>query len=394
MPTFAGFLHTAAGAADDGKTINLLARNTTTPALATTTTDSNGFWQIVHGTEGLFDLEVVIDSNNKFRIKYDDSFQVELGEFGQLFLRGTDDAFTLEFQSTPTASRIVTFPDATDTAVLLAETQTLTNKTLTTPTITTPDIDGGTIDNAVIGGSTPAAATVTILTTTGNAVIAAGASLLFGAISVLVDSPAGTMTLSNIDAIDATTETTLEAAIDSLANLTVVGTVVTGTWEADVVDVTRGGTGLADPTDHLLLVGSGASDMSTVAIGTSGQVLTSQGAGADPTFTNITSGSVATGTYTGDGTTDQGITGVGFLPKVLWVWRRQTAASAAPIPFWTTTEQVDNSANGLATRQTTDAVTFEHAIISLDADGFSVDDNGADDPPNINGVTYEFWAIG
>lgn len=69
--------------------------------------------------------------------------------------------------------------------------------------------------------------------------IAASGSLAFGAVTILADS-AGTTTLSNIDALDATTEATIEAAIDTLANLTAaaalvtVGTVTTGTWGADL----------------------------------------------------------------------------------------------------------------------------------------------------------------
>ena len=56
-------------------------------------------------------------------------------------------------------------------------------------------------------------------------------SLALGGISQMSNS-AGTTTLQNIDAIDATTETTFEAAIDSLTNLTVVGTLVTGNADA------------------------------------------------------------------------------------------------------------------------------------------------------------------
>ena len=49
----------------------------------------------------------------------------------------------------------------------------------------------------------------------------AGTSIMsVGGANILVDSPRGTMTLSNIDALDATTETTIENAIDSLPNLT------------------------------------------------------------------------------------------------------------------------------------------------------------------------------
>lgn len=114
MPEFAGFVQTAAGAPNVGLTVNLYARNDHAGSVAaTTTTDSNGYWTISHGTEGLFDVEIVIDASNKFRRRYDDEFQVSLGEFGELFLRGTDDAFTLEFQSVPSESRIATFPDNT-----------------------------------------------------------------------------------------------------------------------------------------------------------------------------------------------------------------------------------------------------------------------------------------
>ena len=54
----------------------------------------------------------------------------------------------------------------------------------------------------------------------------------------------GTLTLTNIDGIDATTESTFETAIDSLTNLTAVGEIVTGTWSATAIAVNKGGTGL------------------------------------------------------------------------------------------------------------------------------------------------------
>ena len=54
----------------------------------------------------------------------------------------------------------------------------------------------------------------------------------------------GTLTLTNIDAIDGTTEATFENAIDSLANLTTIGTITTGTWNATAIAVNKGGTGL------------------------------------------------------------------------------------------------------------------------------------------------------
>lgn len=78
--------------------------------------------------------------------------------------------------------------------------------------------------------------------------------------SVPFSDSSGTLTLQNIDAIDNTTETTLEAAIDSLTNLTKVGTVTVGTWNSDVISATYGGTGLSSP-------------------GSSGHILTSTGSG-------------------------------------------------------------------------------------------------------------------
>lgn len=58
-------------------------------------------------------------------------------------------------------------------------------------------------------------------TTTDTLAVAASGKFAFGAVNILDDS-AGTTTLSNIDALDATTEATIEAAIDTLANLTSV----------------------------------------------------------------------------------------------------------------------------------------------------------------------------
>lgn len=59
----------------------------------------------------------------------------------------------------------------------------------------------------------------TTLSDVGALNLPASGSVAFNSISILSDS-AGTTTLANIDALDATTEATVEAAIDTLANLT------------------------------------------------------------------------------------------------------------------------------------------------------------------------------
>ena len=73
--------------------------------------------------------------------------------------------------------------------------------------------------------------------------IDASNSFSIASTDVIADS-AGTATLSNIDALDAITETTVEAAIDSLPNVTTaaalstVGVIGSGTWQGTAVDGT------------------------------------------------------------------------------------------------------------------------------------------------------------
>tara|TARA_R100000808_G_scaffold23356_1_gene51753 strand:- start:2444 stop:4129 length:1686 start_codon:yes stop_codon:yes gene_type:complete len=71
-------------------------------------------------------------------------------------------------------------------------------------------------------------------TFTGHVVFAESTSVKCGSNAILSDS-SGTMTLSNIDALDATTEATIESAIDTLSNLTSVGTIGTGTWQGTAI---------------------------------------------------------------------------------------------------------------------------------------------------------------
>ena len=88
---------------------------------------------------------------------------------------------------------------------------------------------------------------------TGNTGLTVGSSVPFS------DS-SGTLTLQNVDALDNTTEATLEAAIDTLSNLVTVGTIGSGTWQGTPITSVYGGTGL---TSH----------------GSSGQILVSTGSG-------------------------------------------------------------------------------------------------------------------
>ena len=72
--------------------------------------------------------------------------------------------------------------------------------------------------------------------------------------------------------------------------LTTLGTVATGVWEATVVTVTFGGSGRASATAFGVICGgttTTGAHQSIASVGTSGQVLTSNGVGALPTMQTI-----------------------------------------------------------------------------------------------------------
>lgn len=88
------------------------------------------------------------------------------------------------------------------------------------------------------------------------------------------------------------------------ANITAVGTVTSGTWNATDIAVADGGTGRSSHTAYAVLCGgttTTGSQQSIASVGTSGQVLTSNGAGSLPTMQDISVNIqkfTANGTYT------------------------------------------------------------------------------------------------
>ena len=104
---------------------------------------------------------------------------------------------------------------------------------------------------------------------------------------------------------------------------------------------------------------------------------------------------IKTGTYTGDGTTGQAITGVGFQPKYVKIFIYNAFGGVLD-----SFELIDGFASGFSQRNygtiggSTATYQNPNMIISLDADGFSVDDGGIDDHPNKDEVVYLYLAIG
>jgi len=74
-----------------------------------------------------------------------------------------------------------------------------------------------------------------------------------------------------------------------------LGTISTGTWQGTVISVEYGGTGLASATAYAVLCGGTTSTgalQSVAGLGSSGQLLTSNGAGVLPTWQNSAAGTV------------------------------------------------------------------------------------------------------
>ena len=77
--------------------------------------------------------------------------------------------------------------------------------------------------------------------------------------------------------------------------------------------VPLGGTGATSLTSHGVVVGEGTSAVGVTTAGTSGQVLTSNGASADPTFQSIPAGGTVTSIATNNGVTGGTITTSGTI---------------------------------------------------------------------------------
>ena len=102
-----------------------------------------------------------------------------------------------------------------------------------------------------------------------------GGDLTVGSTQVISDSGCS-CTLKGIDSIDATTEATIESAIDTLGNLTSatnlssIGTISSGTWQGSIINRAYGGTGLntSSLSNGQLLIGSSSGfALSTITAG-------------------------------------------------------------------------------------------------------------------------------
>jgi hypothetical protein len=146
----------------------------------------------------------------------------------------------------------------------------LSGNAATVTGINASNIASGTIDNArTTASSANGASTIVLRDTNGS----------FSANVVNANSFSGNGTaITAINASNISSGTIGSAYVSgAYANITGVGTLSSGTWQANVISATYGGTGSANLTANNVILGNGASTVQFVAPGTSGNLLTSNG---------------------------------------------------------------------------------------------------------------------
>jgi hypothetical protein len=193
--------------------------------------------------------------------------------------------------------------------------------TMATQNASAVAITGGTIAGVTISGATITASTAAL---TSGSVAAAPISGTDITNKTYVDSMIGGTVASVSGTLNRITSTggvnpviDISASYIGQASITTLGTIGTGVWNGTGITVPFGGTGLASATAYAVLCGGTTSTgafQSIASVGTSGQVLTSNGAGALPTFQAASgSGTVNSGSqnqiawYAANGTAVSGL---------------------------------------------------------------------------------------
>lgn len=97
--------------------------------------------------------------------------------------------------------------------------------------------------------------------------------------------------------------TTTIPSVTTLSALSSIGTITNGVWNATAIPVNKGGTGTTSPSTYMVMLGNGANGLTMASTtGTTGQFLTSAGAGAYPTWTTSSIDEGLDYTFTGNNT--------------------------------------------------------------------------------------------
>jgi hypothetical protein len=187
---------------------------------------------------------------------------------------------------------------------------------------------------------TPASGVLTNCTGTASGLTAGAATALATARTINGVSFDGSANVTVASAAGTLTGTTLAANV-VVSSLTSVGTLASGVWQGTAVGVAYGGTGLASATAYAVLCGgttSTGAHQSIAGVGTSGQVLTSNGAGTLPTFQTSATSSGA------DPTASVGLTAVNGSATTFLRSDGAPALSQSIAPTWTGAHTFNTSA--------------------------------------------------
>lgn len=141
-----------------------------------------------------------------------------------LYGSGTYSTTYIELTGTPTTTRVLTLPDATDTLVGKATTDTLTNKTLTSPTLTTPSLGVATATSINKVAITAPATSATLTIADGKTLTASRSLTLTGTDSTTMTFPATNATIARTDAAQTFTGVQTFSSAPVIASITNTGT--------------------------------------------------------------------------------------------------------------------------------------------------------------------------
>jgi hypothetical protein len=186
------------------------------------------------------------------------------------------------------------------------------------------------------------------------------------------------------------------AAVTILKNDTTA--IVSGDWAQDaILDLVYSSADTAFIATNISPQSSSAGSFTTIELGGATDTTLARASAGVVTVEGNRLCRIYTGTYTGDGSTSKSVTGVGFTPKYVKIWPRITTDNTDMVWFETTDTIIDDIATGAAVSEvagTNETKIYDNQIIAFGADGFTVDDAGADEDPNTNGQVYNFLCLG
>jgi hypothetical protein len=215
---FAGELHNNVGAAIEGATVDLFARNTATESTAspsspdTTTTDGDGKWSFSKATQGRYDVRITSGTSIRWRI-YDDAIQMEEIELKTLAVRGGNNLYKVDItigNIGADATLAIPVIGTSDTLAVLGLAQTFSAAQTFTSTVTVGADDAG--HDVKFFGDT-ASAYILWDTSADKLLTAGGAVVDIVKDKLLIGGTAVTTTAAELNVLDAVTAGTVSASL-------------------------------------------------------------------------------------------------------------------------------------------------------------------------------------